>query len=63
MDEEGVVNFSFPSVDVFVGESTTKLAPWDHVPRSSTKLECILMGNDQSKKQSKIFILPPFFSI
>jgi len=32
VDGEGVGCFNFPSVDVFVGESTTILAPWSHVP-------------------------------
>jgi len=46
VDGEGVGCFSFPSVDVFVGESTTKLAPWSRVPLYPTILKCIiLMGN------------------
>ena len=43
-------------MDVFVGESTTKLAPWSHVPPNSN---AILMGNGPSKKQRKI---PPLSS-
>lgn len=39
---------SFPSVNVFVGESTTK---WLHGYMSHTKLNYILVGNDPSKKK------------
>lgn len=35
---EGEIVFSFPSVDGFVGESTTKMAPWASCPHHQTQI-------------------------
>lgn len=50
------VGFSFPSVDVFVGESTTKLAPWSHVPPNSNASKWVIaLLKSKAKKNTPSF--------